>query len=208
MEQISPSRVNLWNLKNLISSAEEGVRILEDKRDALIKELLTRYREVIEERETLRNMMRKSSRDLALALGLDGREILRSLSFAAKRTAMVEVIERNIWGVKFPELHYKSLVRRIDTRGYTPGSSSSITDRVAMDFESILNLVLETASTELYMKRMGEEVRKTSRRINAINEVIIPESKAQLVAIKRVLEEREREDTLRLKKLKSKKGGI
>jgi len=206
MEQISPSRINLFNLKNLISSAERGVKILEDKREALVKELLTRYREVIQERETLHHMLRRSARDLALALGLNGREMLRSLSFATKRTAMVEVIERNVWGVKFPELHYKSLVRRIDMRGYNPGSVSSTVDRVAKEFESLLNLVLEMASGELYMKRMGEEVRKTTRRINALNDVIIPESKAQLVTIKRILEEREREDILRLKKLKSKKG--
>jgi V/A-type H+-transporting ATPase subunit D len=59
------------------------------------------------------------------------------------------------------------------------------------------------ASDESYMRRIGNEVRKTARRINAINELIIPRLKEQLQYISRALEEREREDVLRLKRLKN-----
>ncbi|HBI23975.1 MAG TPA: hypothetical protein DDX84_07225 [Nitrospiraceae bacterium] len=75
-------------------------------------------------------------------------------------------------------------------------------DAAAKRFEILLDTLLMAASDESYMRRIGHEVRKTARRINAINELIIPRRKEQLQYISRALEEREREDILRLKKLK------
>jgi len=72
-------------------------------------------------------------------------------------------------------------------------------DAAAKRFEILLDTLLMAASDESYMRRIGHEVRKTARRIN---ELIIPRRKEQLQYISRALEEREREDILRLKKLK------
>lgn len=198
--------MNLLNLRLQIAAAERGAGILDDKRAALVKELLSIYKEVITERTTLRDTMQDAASELCIALGIEGKEGIMSASYAAKRDVSLEVIEKNVWGVKFPEIHHKThhknMVRRLDDRGYSFVTVSGTVDAAAKRFEVVLNTLLETASSEAYMKRVGIEVRKTARRINAINELIIPVKKRQLQYISRALEEREREDILRLKKLK------
>lgn len=203
-ERISPNRMNLLGIRAQIAAAERGVGILEDKRSALIKELMSIYKEVISERYDLRDKMEDAASDLFYALGIEGREGVLSAAFAAKREVSVEVAERNVWGVKFPEIRHGAMLRRLDARGYAFMTVSGTVDAAAKRFEIVLDTLLMAASDETYMKRIGGEVRKTARRINAINELIIPGRKEQLQYITRILEEREREDILRLKRLKKK----
>jgi len=201
-ERISPNRMNLLNLRSRIATAERGAGILGDKRGALVKELMIVYKEVISERYDLRDKMQDAASDLFYALGIEGREGVLSAAFAAKREVSVEVTERNVWGVRFPEIHHETMLRRIDDRGYAFMTISGTVDATAKRFEILLDTLLMAASDESYMRRIGNEVRKTTRRINAINEMIIPRLKEQLQYISRALEEREREDVLRLKRLK------
>lgn len=201
-ERLSPNRMNLLSLRLQIAAAERGAGILDDKRAALVKELLSIYKEVITERSTLRDTMQSAASELCIALGIEGKEGIMSASYAAKREVALEVTEKNVWGVRFPEIHHKNMVRRLDDRGYSFVTVSGTVDAAAKRFEVVLNTLLETASSEAYMKHVGIEVRKTARRINAINELIIPVKKRQLQYISRAIEEREREDIIRLKKLK------
>ncbi len=205
-ERLSPNRMNLLNLRLQIAAAERGAGILDDKRAALVKELLSIYKEMITERNTLREAMQNAASELCYALGIEGKEGVISSAYAAKREVSIEVTERNVWGVRFPQIHHKihnkTMIRRLDDRGYSFVTVSGTVDSTAKRFEVVLNALLETASSEAYMKRVGIEVRKTARRINALNELIIPVKKRQLQYISRALEEREREDILRLKKLK------
>jgi V/A-type H+-transporting ATPase subunit D len=179
-----------------------GVGLLEDKRSALVKELVSIYKDVLAGRETLREKMQGAAVGLVHAIGLEGREGVISASFAAKREVSVEVTKRNIWGVRFSGINYKTMMRPIDGRGYAFMTVSSAVDKTAKEFESVMDKVLNTASEESHLRRIGDEVKKTARRINAINEVVIPKTKEQLQYIGRSIEEREREDILRLKKFK------
>ncbi len=202
IERLSPNRMNLLNLRSQIATAERGAGILEDKRVALVKELLSIYKDVVSGRYTLRDKMEDAARDLFYALSMEGKEGVISAGFAARREVSVEVTEKNVWGARFPEIHHETMLRGLDARGYAFMTVSSAVDTAAKRFEIFLNTMLMMASTEAYMRRIGSEVKKTARRINAINEIIIPRNKEQVQYIRRTLEEREREDILRLKRLK------
>lgn len=201
--QANPNRMNLLNLRTRIASAVMGVGLLEDKRSALVKELMNIYKDVLAGRETLREKMQEAAAGLVHALGIEGREGVVSASFAAKREVSIDVTRRNIWGVRFSGINYKTMLRPLDGRGYAFMTISGSVDKTAKEFESIMEKVLNTASVESHLRRIGDEVKKTARRINAINEVVIPKTKEQLKYIVRTIEEREREDILRLKKFKS-----
>lgn len=194
--------MNLLNLRSQVTAAERGMGLLEDKRAALVKELLGIYKDVLAERNTLRGRMQVAAVELVRAIGIEGIEGVRSASFAAKRDISIDAVRRNIWGVKFSEIHYKTMRRPLDGRGYAFMTVSSTIDASAKGFEMVLETMLNTASTESHMRRIGDEVKKTARKINAIKEIIIPKTKEQLRDISRTLEEREREDILRLKRLK------
>ena len=202
-DQVSPNRMNLLNLRARIASTVMGVGLLEDKRSALVKELMSIYKDVLAGRENLREKMQGAAAGLVHALGLEGKEGVLSASFAAKREVSIDVTRRNIWGVRFSGINYKTMLRPLDGRGYAFMTVSSSVDKTAKEFESVMEKVLNTASVESHLRRIGDEVKKTARRINAINEVVIPKIKEQLQYIGRSIEEREREDILRLKKFKS-----
>ncbi len=72
-------------------------------------------------------------------------------------------------------------------------------------YESQLELVLEVAASELRLRRLAEEIGKSTRRVNALEYAVIPRLIADRVRIQSVLEERERQDHFRLKRVKQRK---
>lgn len=202
MEKISPTRMNLLQNKVQTSLAGEGVNLLKNKRDALVKEFFTMVREMFSFRDELDERVRKAANTLNLALGIDGPHVVKSVGMSTKREVSLEVERRNIWGIRVPELEKKSVVRSVMARGYGIHTVSSRIDRAANSFEGILNLIITMASNEVRVKRLGDEIRKTTRRVNALEQVVIPALKGQTRFIESTLEEREREDLFRLKRLK------
>src|SRR3972149_6441374 len=63
---------------------------------------------------------------------------------------------------------------------------------------------LEVAATEIKLKKIGEEIKKTTRRVNALEQVVIPRIRGEIRYIAAVLEQRAREDVFRLKRIKKK----
>lgn len=87
-------------------------------------------------------------------------------------------------------------------RGYSLVGTSARIDEVADRFEEEVDLLIELASSELRLRRLAEEIRKTSRRVNAQENILIPRLHSRRAYIEMVLEERAREDLFRLKTVK------
>ena len=85
----------------------------------------------------------------------------------------------------------------------SPASRSRI-DETADKFERILDVIIEYADIETRLKRLGEEIQKTNRRVNALEQITVPALKEQVAYIQMTLDERAREDLFRLKKVKKK----
>jgi V/A-type H+-transporting ATPase subunit D len=98
----------------------------------------------------------------------------------------------------------KSPVRSSFTRGYSITGVSSRIDETADRFENILDVIIEYADIETRLKRLGEEIQKTNRRVNALEQITVPGLKEQVAYIRQTLDERAREDLFRLKKVKKK----
>ncbi len=71
-------------------------------------------------------------------------------------------------------------------------------------FRAFAEALVQVANTETRLRRIGEEIKKTTRRVNALEQVVIPGLNQQVRYIRQVLEQREREDNFRLKKIKQK----
>ena len=93
----------------------------------------------------------------------------------------------------------------IRDRNVSPIGVSTRVQIAAQRFEQAMNLILDVASTEVLLRRIGNEIRKTTRRVNALEQILIPRLRAQMRYIRDTLEERAREDTFRLKRLKKAK---
>lgn len=202
MDKISPTRMNLLILKAQARVAQSGLELLRSKREALVREFLAVTDKVITGRDQLQNTLQGAMNALSVASGMEGRAAIESAAMAAHRDFSVELTEKNIWGVRFPDIEYQTVVRSSDARNYSFSGVSSHINSAAREFEKTLDIVLRIISVEMRLKKIGSEIKKTTRRINAITEIVLPALKQQIRAFRFALDEREREDIFRIKQFK------
>lgn len=202
----NPSRMNLLLLKGREESARKALELLRSRREALARELFEVAEQAVVAREAFSETIRRAMQALAVSLGQDGRADVESAAFAAKREIPVSIDERSFWGVRFPEVRWQGIVRSADARGYSLPGVSSATLAAAREFEKALEGVLKVVSIETRFRRIGAEIGKATRRINVLNEVILPEVRSMMRAIHLSLEEKEREDIFRMKRFKGRSG--
>jgi V/A-type H+/Na+-transporting ATPase subunit D len=203
MEQVNPTRMELLAKRAQIALAEQGRNLLKEKRNALWKELLKTVDRVMRGSDELEQVATEARHALARAEAMDGREVVQSAAFAAKRNVSIEVSGINVMGVPVRMIERKKLARAVMQRGYSLASTSARIDEAAAHFEDELEWVIELAAGEMRLRRLAEEIRKTTIRVNALDLVLLPQLEAQRATIERVLAEREREDTFRLKRVKA-----
>lgn len=203
MEQVSPTRMELLQKKAQITLAEQGKDLLKQKRDALLIEFMS----VIDETLRLSSLLEKATGNaqysLAVAEAVDGAVIVKSASFATQGEVTIDITGTHVMGIPIPVVKKKkSYVRSALSRGYSITGVSSRIDETAENFEKIVDVLIDSADIETRLKRLGEEIQKTNRRVNALEHIVVPDLKAQVAYIKMTLEERAREDLFRLKKVK------
>jgi V/A-type H+-transporting ATPase subunit D len=204
-EAATPTRMNLLERKAQIKFATEGVTLLEGKREALLKELISRAKELRTLRNELHTRGRQAVASTAMARAVRGTPELRSAAVGSARDVQAVVKVEKVWGLKLGDVVQTNIVREPMQRGLGLLDASSHVLEAASDSEHMLSQLLVCAPKELNLQLIGEEVKKVSRRINALNEYLLPTLREDVRMISRVLDEREREDTFRLKRIKSKK---
>jgi V/A-type H+-transporting ATPase subunit D len=201
-EKISPTRMSLLEKKAQITLAVQGADLLKNKRDALIKEFFSLVQDVLNVTDVMDAKAREAIVPLMYAKVFDGEEGLNSAAMAQRRDERFEIVRKNIWGIKIPEVERREVIRHASARGYALAGTSARVNTAARRYEEIVSMIIEMASTQIRVKRLGDEIRKTTRRVNALEQAIIPQSRRQVRYIRQALDEREREDLFRLKRLK------
>ena len=203
MEQVKPTRMELMRKKSQIKLAEQGRDLLREKMDALIQEFFKILKTVSNSRDELEEVSKEADLALMIAQAVDDPVTLKSASFATRRSITVDITGKNIMGVPVPVIEKKRISKSMLERGYGIISTSGRIDETAERFEAELDLLIQLAETETAMRRLGAEIQMNRRRVNALEQILIPELKSQAKYIKNAIEEREREDLFRLKKVKS-----
>ncbi|HSK46407.1 MAG TPA: V-type ATP synthase subunit D [Coriobacteriia bacterium] len=205
MEEVRPTRAELLERKQQITLAQQGMDLLKQKRDALLIEFMSVMDETLRLSESLQKSVGEAQYSLAVAKAVDGRVALRSASLATTGEVTVEMSGTKIMGVAVPVVTKgESPIKTSFTRGYSVTGVSSRVDESAEKFEKILDVIIEYADIETRLKRLGEEINKTNRRVNALEQVTVPALHEQVSYISQTLDERAREDLFRLKKVKKK----
>ena len=202
MEQVNPTRMELIRKNAQIKLAEQGRDLLREKMDALIQEFFHIMDSVSKSRVELESVANSAQRSLLTALAVDDSVTLKSASFATRKGLFINIKGKNIMGVPVPVLEKKRVSKSVLERGYSIIGVSGRIDEAAEKFEMELDLIIELAETETSLKRLGGEIQITRRRVNALEQIMIPELKKQAKYIKNAIDEREREDLFRLKKVK------
>ncbi len=202
MEQVHPTRMELIKKNSQIKLAEQGRDLLREKMDALIQEFFNIMVSVSKSREELDIAAVAAQCSLCVAEAVDDLVALKSVSFATKRALTIDIRGKNIMGVPVPLVERKTVSKSVLERGYSIIGTSGRIDEAAERYETELDLIIRLAETETSLRRLGDEIQMNRRRVNALEQVLIPELKSQAKYIKIAIEEREREDLFRLKKVK------
>jgi len=206
LERFAPTRINLLSLKRQLQISINGARLLRSKRDALMRDFFKLAGECLDLRSRLGKEIRDATYKLHLAKALSGDGIY-SAAHALKREIDLAIKVKNIWGIHIPEIEEKRFSRRLEAMDISPIGEGTLIIDTAKGFEKAVDTIVSIASSEVRLSRTGEEIRGDTRKINALEEILIPSIRHGIKWIETILEEREREDIFRLKRYKKKKRG-
>jgi len=203
LRDIKPTRSELINLKRKIQLSERGYKILKMKRDGLIMEF---FKILANAKDTRGELIRRHARAvemMALANTLEGAIGVKSAAFSVKEVPEITLKSKNIMGVIVPEIESSKVKKSLVDRGYGVLGTSTVIDETATAFEELVESIIESAEIETTMKRLLDEIEKTKRRVNALEYKVIPELTAARDFIKMRLDEMEREELFRMKRIKA-----
>ncbi|MFA4641119.1 V-type ATP synthase subunit D [Pyrococcus kukulkanii] len=201
--KVKPTRMELLKLKRRVKLAERGHKLLKEKQDALIMEFFTIYDEALNLRKELIQKMEEAFEALRKAQVDIGSLRLKEIAIGVNPNKEIEVRTRNVMGVRVPLIEMPEMKRKSGERGYSFIATTSTVDAAAEKFEEVLELAVRLAEVEEALKRLGREIEKTKRRVNALEYIIIPRMKNTIKFIEQHLDEMERENFFRLKRVKA-----
>lgn len=202
--EIKPTRSELLEIKRKIKLTKSGYKILKMKRDGLILEFFKILEQAKVVREKVTGQYDLAMEKIAIADAVDGVIAVKSASFALKIKPEIKLRSKNVMGLVVPEIEATSIRTPMDQRGYGVVGTSVYIDEAAKAFEDLVETIIEAAEIETTMKKLLDEIEKTKRRVNALEFKVIPELQAAEAFIRLRLEEMERENTFRLKRVKQK----
>lgn len=206
MERVSATRSELLLRRSKIQLAAQGRDLLKERRSALVRELDRLGVSVLESMDVLTREAADAGRFLRSSIAADGREPYASAALVAGRGIDVSLRSRRVAGVPVVTIEHEDAARARTSRGYSLAATSASVDGVAGRFETVLDRLLDLAGLELSVRRLAEEVARTTRRMNALEHVVIPKLEAEREHITLVLDQRELEDRVRLRRVRARLG--
>ena len=202
-QDIKPTRSELLRLKKQIRLAKSGYNLLKKKRDGLILEFFEILKKAKTLREELGSEYKIALEKINIARTLEGDLKVKSIAMAIKDIPDVKLTTKNIMGVKVPKIEASEIKKAFMERGYGIYNSSAI-DEAAAAYEKVVEKIILAAEVETSMRKLLNEIEKTKRRVNALEFVVMPNLDKMKSFIQLRLEEIERENIFRMKRIKNK----
>ena len=198
--RIAPTRGNLLRIREALGFAREGYEVLDRKREVLTTELIR----VAHEAARLQNQVWQQLADAYQALEVArvsmGREHLEWAALSVNETVEVQLRPHSVMGVVIPAIEAHGAPPEMP---YGLGDTTVALDEAVARYRHVVEEVPRLSETMTAVWRLARELRKTQRRVNALEHIFIPQYEETLTFIESTLEEREREETFRLKRIKS-----
>ncbi|MBS3778709.1 MAG: V-type ATP synthase subunit D [Candidatus Thermoplasmatota archaeon] len=202
LEGVKPTRMELLSIRKKLNLAEKGHNLLEQKRDSLVE----RFFSVIDKRnelvKELDRLFENAFQSLIQAQMIMGEHQVDRIATLTSAAGELSFTEDNIMGVKIPKMDDSSF--SIPTEpSYGMAESCAKLDDSQQQFRTVMQKLIKLADLEGGIKSLAVEIEKTKRRVNVLENNLIPKLKATQKYIEMQLEEREREDFFRRKRIKA-----
>ncbi len=200
---VNPTRMELTKLKKKLAVATRGHKLLQDKRDELMRQFLDIVRENKVLREKVEKAIAEANESLILAQSVMSRETLQTALLMPKQSIELEMSEKNIMSVDVPVFHAKMKTDNPhDVFAYGYAFTNGDLDKGVLTLAEILPDMLRLAEQENAAQLLAAEIEKTRRRVNALEHVMIPDTQDTIRYIVMKLDENDRANTTRLMKVK------
>ena len=195
------TRQNLLALERRLARVGKGTVLLRRKREALVAELFRLARPAVAARASIGAAADRAYPALVAALARESPAGMQALGWPG-REIRARIRSARVWGIAVAEILDHSPVRRTpNARGLPPGATSGAAAEATAAVEDLTELLLEAANRETLLSHLGEALSRTSRQVNTLERRLQPALQADLSAIRRTLDEREREEHVRLERL-------
>lgn len=198
--RVAPSKMNLIKFKRTLVFLRRAHDLLEEKRDILLLEVTRRVGEATKARSELNQLLKEAYASLDAAAVVVGTKELEAAVRVPRITFDLVSSKRKVMGVTTISFELTNVQKII---GYDISKPSILVDETSEKFYEALPIMIKVAELESTLIRLVEEVKKTQQRINALEQFLIPQYLATVTLIASVLEERDREEFVRVKKVKS-----
>ncbi len=198
---IAPTKSNLLAMKEQLAISTNGYELLEEKREILVRELMHLVEKVKLLEKQMDKAINKAYPAFKRMLMLDGADQIQRLSHGIHYDFKMTEKRVTIGGMGFSSIDVELPQQELF---YSFNGTDANTDDTVSKFFDLLSILTQMASIRTIVWRLADEVKKTQRRVNALDKMIIPQTTETKTYIESVLEERERENVFVLKALKKK----
>lgn len=202
LEGVKPTRMELLEIRKKLTLAEKGHKLLEEKRDALVE----RFFSVIDTRNALLleidSLFKEAFTSLMTAQMIIGEEQVKQAAYSMPQASSITFTQDNIMGVKIPKISMESF-EIPEKISYPLFDTCAALDEAQVLFSTILKKLITLADVEGGIKSLSVDIEKTKRRVHVLENNLIPRLQATRKYIEMQLEELEREDFFRRKRIKA-----
>jgi V/A-type H+-transporting ATPase subunit D len=198
--EVPPTKSSLFAVKAQLIVAREGYELLEQKREILVMELMRMVEAVKLLERDIDARVQTAYKALTRTLLRVGRSEAKIVAEGIRFEYVTKEKSGKLMGIPLPSLDVTMPARELK---YSFMGADSSCDATMKEFHELLSLVARMAEIRTMVWRLAKEVRKTKRRVNALEKIVIPDVLETRIFIEGVLEEREREVFFVQKILKS-----
>ncbi len=200
---VNPTRMELTRLKKKLKTAVGGHKLLKDKLDELMRRFLELVRYNMELRLKVEDGIKESNQKFVIAKATMPEEALKTAFMAPKQKVELEFKPQNVMSVDIPSFEAKTKTAdKNDIYSYGFAFTSADLDVAVKSLSDVFEEMLKLAECEKACQLMAGEIEKTRRRVNALEHVVIPDTKEKIKYITMKLDENERSTQVRLMKVK------
>ncbi|MBR5646602.1 MAG: V-type ATP synthase subunit D [Treponema sp.] len=196
---IAPTKSNLILMKEQLAVSTNGYELLEEKREILVDELMKLVEQVKQLEAEMDKVINEAYPAFKEMLLSEGADQIERISHGIKYDFDINEKVVNVAGIQFQTVEVTVPQKEVF---HSFMGTYANTDATIVKFFDLLSILSKMAEIRTIVWRLALEVKKTQRRVNALDKMIIPQTVETAKYIEGVLEERERENIFVLKALK------
>ena len=198
---IAPTKANLLKAKSMLQFSVRGYNLLDKKRNVLIREMMGLVGQANALQVEIQQVYKEAYDGLMVANITIGKNHVEEISISVPKSEEYEILLQSVMGVEIPRIKHAPLEL---SPAFGLFRTNASLDVALEKFTKLRELLYRLAEMETSVYKLAMEIKKTQKRTNALERIQIPKYKEIVKSIQETLEEKEREDFARLKKLKKK----